>query len=172
MEKVSCLELTVPEREIAWEHLGQLVDDIRPIFFVRTSAGGLSLDDLIDKLKKEGGAIFPVRASRRPTGSFHPQLPTFGPELRVTIDEIKFDEFAICPHTGSFYGDADSDGVVQPKAKPGVYKGSWDTIINTIRDREMEFVLSFQKDARVGIYVGLDAPRMKVKSGMFCTQIY
>jgi hypothetical protein len=155
------------QREQAAVHLGEMTADIRPIFFVSTSKGGLNLDEFITTLQKCKEAIFPVnRYESLGLYDFYYSLPRIGGEFGLQKSDIEFAEFAVCPNW-SRHIDVHSDdaGRVHDDCVPGDYSDAWAVIFNTLRDLDIGFNLTFLKKHRIGKYVGLDSPRHQLNSG-------
>ena len=157
------------ERERASYNLGSFSKDIRPIFFVRTSIGGLDLDGLISKLKERRLAIVPTdkRMGRTKIGNsqhYYPSLPTVA-NSPMRMEEIDFHEFAICPHQGQVTLYDDPESLPKAVVKPGIYTDVWSTIINTLSDSGLDFEIEMLNEYPIGTYVGLDSPRHGLKRG-------
>jgi len=164
--RINQLKLTADEQESAWEHLGQLVDDIRPIFIVATSEGPLRLDELVENLRAEGGAILPAMGkSGETTAHLYARFPYVSHEFSLQMSDIKFSRFTVRIGEGTSLFFTVSQGKLKPNIKPGVYKNAWDTILNTLEDRNIPFELSLHSDYNVGTYASLDSPRHNLQNG-------
>jgi len=163
IRRINQMELPLAQRIHAWEHLGQLVNDIRPIYVVQTSVGPLNLDNLIVKFREEGSAIIPV--SEAQSQQFFGRLPVINVELNLDVHEIDFSRFSICIFDEVPIISIDSSGRLRSAAKPGIYKTGWDTIHNVLCDLECKFELLLHRDYSIGRYAGLDSARHGVRNG-------
>jgi hypothetical protein len=165
MVRIKQLQLTEDEQEAAGEHLGRLVDDVRPIFIAITSEGPLGLDELVDKLKAEGRAIVPVSGVQDETSAvFYGALPNISHEISLGMGDIAFSNFTIRMWDGTLKC-ALTDGMLKPNKREAVYKSGWDTILNTLEDRKIDFSLSHFPDFEVGTYIGLGSQRHDLHCG-------
>ena len=92
--------LTDEERVSAMRSMGSLDLDIRPIFFVKTSSGGLTLPMLIQELKERRllialGNIYGVVKEEKADLEIYTELPRVQNEFRLTADDIEFDELTL-----------------------------------------------------------------------------
>jgi hypothetical protein len=111
--------LNASERETAARSLGEIVDDIRPLFFCATSEGGLDLDEMIVAIQKTKVAIFPVATYQiEGLDEYHFSLPRVEDAFQLGVDDIHFAEFTVCPQWYSLSSiRKDASGVV--RAGPG-----------------------------------------------------
>jgi hypothetical protein len=163
------LPLADVERERAAMNLGSLINDIRPIFKVLTSEGYLDLETLVQTIQKKKTTIFPVidyfSDDSESSIEYYPHLPRWGNEINLRMSDIDFEEFAIHPDSGVLSISRGPEGKVYPSVARDAYRSAWSTIINSLRDSNADFELSFHKLHLIGSYLGLDSPRHKLKGG-------
>jgi hypothetical protein len=169
-------KLTDEQREAAAANLGKLVNDIRPIFYVRTSEGGINLDDLISTIGRVGRFNVPVYVHKLSPShmhfSGHPLQMSwpgddFVGEFYFEWAEINFDSpTAFSPLlVGSLIGAVDADSRIIPRTAPNVYTDFWSVVLKTLDNLHMNFELTYRSKFKVGTYKGLDSPKHNIKTG-------
>ncbi len=160
MELILLLPLTDYQRQLAGEHLSSLVDDIRPIFFVPTSAGAFNLERLIAEIQAQKLAILPIqepdRSHQDGIKTFYTDLPNVGHELFLRLEDINFNEFSICPNWGHFSTQVNADRQISVVTEPKPFANCVTAIIQSLSNLGVKFTLNIHNDYPLGRYIGLD----------------
>jgi len=167
IEKIRRANLSDRERETAAFNFGEILDDIRPLFYTRTSEGWLNLDEFFAIFKKRKTMITPI--SHYKSGNqnhYFYSLPHLSSEFRFRMEEIAFAQFTHTPFRDpGFTVRHDSNENVHLHITPGAYRTVWQVIVNTLRDSNIEYSFTFLEDYEIGKYTGLESLRNNLKNG-------
>jgi hypothetical protein len=152
------LNLSNSERENAATFLGTIVNDIRQIFFVITSEGGMTLQKLIERIDAKGSVVFPCSSyAHSEMEGIYSSRPRIGQES-MRLEDIAFERFTVWSYM-------DYEKSFRNPARADEWSTIWAVIINTLRETKRAFTVDHLKNQRIGTYTGVESAYHKVFPG-------